>query len=1127
MKEEKDALEKSRDRTMVANNAQTIYDHLRNLENEAVKYRKRWLWELLQNAMDVAGDRNLKVWIEWTGNELLFRHNGERFSSDNISHLIYHGSSKPEENIGRYGTGFMTTHLISRQVQVQGTLSDHRGFSFELSRIASSKEGMAIALDQSWNNFRQSLEQTASDEYTTFIYKNVATEGQQTIETVLKDIPDLLPQVMCFSSAIEWLQISNRGEVITFQKESVGLPDIVTISESAKPEPHRYLVKEIEENKAKLLLQLDSNNAFLQKQSSTPSLFLFFPLIGTEDHIDLPFILHSEFFQPGSERDRLYLGGEGMTDTAQSRQNKAILEKAWATYIQWCRELSTCGKYGSLYFLLGSGKWPEAEWIDPTWAMEQYVKQYVSLDQIALVTSITSEECIPFSEARISWSGDEPQREDIWAFGENFYSDVLPIKEQREFLYYFRKRRIETNKEKCPNNRLTFQDMCKYVQGEYNSLEDVGEGDKESGLSRLKDLVNFLEKYEYHSYWSDYALLPNQDGNLKKAVKGELKYDATPIDKELKNISESLGKPIRSELLHEDIYIKSEDHQLLQFTEDDLLRDLLSKTRSVNLEEIKGSFTEDSRDFMGWLIAHDKLNELEGFPVRTQSERSGQWAKLSTDRELPFLAPVNLWEVLSQPYADLFPPDQILNEDYALILEDEIILNKLIEGKYLTSSILFDTEQELYKEQLSSMLPKMNELNELNSLGEDDSATATLSCQEITYFNHPKDKGVKDRIRKSEKRTRLFLKFLLDYLLAQPNALRPESVNVNLRRSEQSSEKKEFHVIPAGWLYPLKAINWVNIPKADHGLPLTANSLQPYFSEGSDLLDKLKRSEVYDFFHLMDISLSELVRNAVYTDEGSKKAWDQSYARILMNKNLNPVEVSEMLEDSEFINSYKQQRADTKRVQHNQEIGKKVEEALKEAFESEAVKQKGLAIKRHHWGMDYKLFEEEPTPEETDDCLISDETGQPEALHINSPLGMRCALEVKSARSQEVKVTLRQGRTACLDEYRKLYYLCVVPVDSICEISSKYVIDKAKFVPDLPKYLEDKVNNINQLGTLQTKVDSNDTTDRVVRTLVEGTQIRFVFSEKIWTGATAISFHEFIGQMVSNKGRSPHEEDFS
>jgi hypothetical protein len=105
------SLNRTKDRVIVNNNTHTIYEHLKSLENDP-KHHQRWIWELTQNAQDV---NITDITIKFHEKTLAFSHNGLSFSEDDITHLIFHGPSKPLQTgkRGKFGTDFITTHLIS------------------------------------------------------------------------------------------------------------------------------------------------------------------------------------------------------------------------------------------------------------------------------------------------------------------------------------------------------------------------------------------------------------------------------------------------------------------------------------------------------------------------------------------------------------------------------------------------------------------------------------------------------------------------------------------------------------------------------------------------------------------------------------------------------------------------------------------------------------------------------------------------------------------------------------------------------------------------------------------------------------------------------------------------------
>jgi hypothetical protein len=94
--------------------------------NHASLHASRWIWELMQNARDAAipGSR-LRIRVCITEKEVSFQHNGMAFNTDQAAHLIHQGSTKYEDDgqIGRFGTGFLSTHIISKVPRVAATAS--------------------------------------------------------------------------------------------------------------------------------------------------------------------------------------------------------------------------------------------------------------------------------------------------------------------------------------------------------------------------------------------------------------------------------------------------------------------------------------------------------------------------------------------------------------------------------------------------------------------------------------------------------------------------------------------------------------------------------------------------------------------------------------------------------------------------------------------------------------------------------------------------------------------------------------------------------------------------------------------------------------------------------------------
>src|SRR5882762_3274725 len=116
---------------------------------------RRWVWELIQNAKDVNIDGKVRVRVEadldGSDAHITFKHNGGAFSAENIRFLIEQVSSKDRTNdsdgrpttTGRFGTGFLTTHLLSERVVIKGVAED-RGFTPRKFRLSLDRSGAEL-----------------------------------------------------------------------------------------------------------------------------------------------------------------------------------------------------------------------------------------------------------------------------------------------------------------------------------------------------------------------------------------------------------------------------------------------------------------------------------------------------------------------------------------------------------------------------------------------------------------------------------------------------------------------------------------------------------------------------------------------------------------------------------------------------------------------------------------------------------------------------------------------------------------------------------------------------------------------------------------------------------------------
>src|SRR5690554_5377747 len=132
-------------------------------EEENNKTRRRWIWELIQNASDCTpkGEK-ININLEINDNRIAFSHDGKPFTYNNLQDLITQVSTKEEageELTGKFGTGFMSTFLISKIVEIEGTFIRNNGTStnmnFTINRTERDYNGIKEQTIQMLNDLEE------------------------------------------------------------------------------------------------------------------------------------------------------------------------------------------------------------------------------------------------------------------------------------------------------------------------------------------------------------------------------------------------------------------------------------------------------------------------------------------------------------------------------------------------------------------------------------------------------------------------------------------------------------------------------------------------------------------------------------------------------------------------------------------------------------------------------------------------------------------------------------------------------------------------------------------------------------------------------------------------------------
>ena len=287
--------------------ADKIRQLLSAIRNNPATSAKRWVWELLQNAKDIPNKfGKVSVEIELVSeNELQFRHNGDPFVINNITGLIRQVSSKDslnsdEETTGKFGTGFICTHLLSDIIDVCGILNYKgcRRFYLSLDRSGRSSEELMPRIKEVEKVFLEPEKHFSevpnyegnrheSDYDTVFRYHLTSQEKFDSAKAGLDDLVNTLPiTLVTQAKKIKQVHVIDRvrGKDVIYMCNSQELDENVTFSEiQINTEKKQFLSYITSEVALTIEVQKQENGyTLIKRDSKQPVLYRDFPLIGSE-----------------------------------------------------------------------------------------------------------------------------------------------------------------------------------------------------------------------------------------------------------------------------------------------------------------------------------------------------------------------------------------------------------------------------------------------------------------------------------------------------------------------------------------------------------------------------------------------------------------------------------------------------------------------------------------------------------------------------------------------------------------------------------------------------------------------------------------------------------------------------
>jgi len=1057
------AREEAKNRVIAAGNAQAVFNRLGEIEKDRSANLSRWVWELLQNARDAAGtETNVHVVVGYDGSTLVFEHDGPPFRDDEIAHLIFHGSTKHDthKGIGRFGTGFISTHLLSRCVQIRGPLDDGTVFDFTLDRTGQDANELKEAMDRSWRAMNASIRSATNDDKdgrTTFSYP-IDTNVAAVVIDGLEVLGRVAPLILAFNPQFNSLRITVNGTCRTYSAgepstpvdEVYNLPIVDEANESAAT----VLASKNGDVTVAIAVSTDSETS---ENATIPTdgmsrIYVAFPLSETSGY---PFraAVNSELLEPRTERDGIYLEA----DNLENRERYEHACRAFGALVEYVasQKMTKVTDLAMLTAPVGLRS-VNADWLKTT------INNLVVAD-LANRPILLTHGGAPICPARalipIAGAGERSQLWTLYASLVEF-RNRLPLEADidgwNEVLNSWSAFTGE-QPERRPETR-TLESLVSYVQRleTVSALASKVQGDVWQWLSSLLELLRNTDKLHLAQTC---AIIPSQSGAL---TKGSTLLVDGGIPAELKDLADELGISCRSELLATELegsfYVNELDTKSL----DDSMRDLLEALAAD--DEPRSEKARPAAVKLFCFVARRKLRiYLERIPIVTAGSRlTATRLKLSNPTRDRMLAPVARWQENVREFADLYPGVHLLHPDYAVSLTCDDTWSWLCDvGAINTTPLVRD----------AGIVEDFLDVEQKDGKKDKSRSKDKIERWHLAYF--AEDDSVIDRVRGSRRLGILLVRFLL-------NAVIPKDPEAFSKIDVDCDEEKPRQCYGAAWIMPLLERRWIKLSEKQWAR-LTAESLAELLVDHPDIIKNLLGESQRPFLRVCDISPADLALRSVGRSETDRMSLIQSLNVIANVVGHDPAAVARFaatIQTDGKVLEYIQQRSDfIDRIARNQTFGLAVEREFRVSFPPET----GVSIKRTGLGHDFVLA---PIAGQEDDA------GQVE-MSFND---RRVWVELKATKTGDaVRMSVRQVEAATTSP--ECYWLCVVVIED-GQVTSEALHTKARFVCDIGNTLKDAWSKYKNLANAIPEAVGGDDEASLE---VSGQEVKFRIGYKVWS----------------------------
>ena len=342
-------------------------DILNGRDNSASAKPIRAIWEMVQNACDASVNESNIVFTRRQG-EFEFKHDGIPFTNDTLNALILQTSAKSRndgDQVGQYGTGFLTTHKFGREFKLAGSLKliENKELYYNFPKLTidrkpNTREEMAENLanqfkeKNNWLNKHDNRSRTPN-KWTVFTYLQPKDIEKKNVEEAFEQAPEMIPYVLCLNEGIKSISLCDEigGRTISFNRKEKRLKEETSISylysttilvnDSRNEKSREFSILTLESkktvttkkgiNKTMVTVILPIHKNIVSNLSDNISkLFIYLPLVGTE-HWGINFVIHAPMFTCSSDdRSSLRLITDGQTENDPAIENREYIQEASA-----------------------------------------------------------------------------------------------------------------------------------------------------------------------------------------------------------------------------------------------------------------------------------------------------------------------------------------------------------------------------------------------------------------------------------------------------------------------------------------------------------------------------------------------------------------------------------------------------------------------------------------------------------------------------------------------------------------------------------------------------------------------------------------------------------------------------